>query len=218
MSKTKIIFIAVLTALCFGASFSISLLLRAPGQSAVDHKGPQDSTEAEDQKDEKALAAAAISALGPKEKVVEELTRELRQKIEEYRHKLAQFEKREKRLALATENLKKQASELDNLRIQLVAPLTRLKEAQAKLAQSRVMIKKEEEANLKKMAEIYAKMDAGEASKILVNIYDSGQESDAAIILHFMSQRSAAKLLAAISDKSLAARLCDRMKRIREAG
>ena len=217
MSKIKIILIAVLALIGFTIALVITVLVGGRGAASQRDAGQEALAGAGGVGSGSALPLA-VASLKPDEKVVEELARELRRKIDKYNRLLAQFEQREKRIRIAEEQLKRQAQELENLRIRLVAPLTSLKEAQASLAQSRVVIEQQEKENLKRMATVYEKMDAAAGSRILMGMCASGQEDDAAKILYYMSQRSAAKLLGEMSDEKLAAKLCEKMKRIKESG
>jgi len=152
----------------------------------------------------------------PPAEMLDELIKELRSRIDEYRDKDRQLEQREKRVRLAQESLKKQAKELEDLRMELVVPLTRLKEAKAELEQSRIRIAKAEEESLKRTATIYDKMDSESGSEILAQMCANKQEADAVKILQFMSERTAAKALAAMQDRSLAAKLSEMMKRVQQ--
>ncbi|MHC4571754.1 MAG: hypothetical protein ACYS0C_06730, partial [Planctomycetota bacterium] len=93
-----------------------------------------------------------------------------------------------------------------------------------KLLKSRVEIAKSEKANLLSIAAAYDKMDSASAGKILTNMSQmqdgSGSTTfdDAVKILHYMTERTKAKLLAELvtSEPKLAAVLCQRLKQIIE--
>jgi flagellar motility protein MotE (MotC chaperone) len=206
--KKKWIFLVGLALASFAGSFFISYKTAKPRAEEAG-KGPTTAPSGE---------TALGEPLGPKEKLLDDLARELRQKIQDFQRKEMRLGDQEKRIKIALEQLEKQAKELDNLRMQLVAPLARLKEAQAELDRNRVQVSLDEKTNLKRTAAIYEKMDATAGGKILESMCQNKQEDDAAKILVYMAERSAAKLLAEITDKTVVAKLCDRMKRIKEEG
>ena len=97
-----------------------------------------------------------------------------------------------------------------------------LKEQQNKLNKSRVIIAKAEQENLVTLAATYDKMSSDSASKILINMtkMPAGRESssldEAVKILHYMQERSRAKVLAELStsEPKLAALFCRKLKQI----
>ena len=114
--------------------------------------------------------------------------------------------------------LKEQARELEQLRIQLVAPLNELKKAQQRLRQSRIRITKQELANLKRIAQFNEKKDPATAAETLVVMCKNKQYDDAVKILYLMSERSAGKVLSEMTDRELEAQLYQRMKLIEPEG
>lgn len=215
MNLKKILVLAALAAVSFGGSMVASMLW-----------GPKPKVEVvADANTPAAQPAATITAglvggegkLTPKETQLDELIREVRQKLVEVRQHEQSLEEREGRLELAQETLRKQAKDMENLRMSLLAPLQGLKEEQASLEKARLRITLEEKANLKKAASIYEKMDPSAGSKILAGMCQS-QLDDAVKILHYMSERSAAKMMAEFPDKSVAAKVTERLKQIRDEG
>ena len=208
--KLVIIVMAGLGVISFAVSFTLSTLLGGP---------PQPASAGQSDKPQQAGALGQLPGIGsasvlPKAKQLDELIKEVRLRIDEYRRREKQLEKREKRLHLAEELLKNQAKELEALRVELVAPLTGLKEIKEELDQTRILISRQEEANLKRTAGVYEKMDSASGSAILVQMCANKQETDAVKILRYMSERAAAKVLAEMPDKSLAAKLSEMMKRV----
>ena len=53
-------------------------------------------------------------------------------------------------------------------------------------------------------------------SRILEGMCTNKQEADAVKILFYMQERSVAKVLAEMTDKNMAARLCEQLKRVKE--
>ena len=153
------------------------------------------------------------------------LVYEVREKTEEYDSKLQGLEVREQRLQIARNLIKKDIEELNNLRVELTLIITSLKEKQAKLKARLIEINKVEKNNLMTIAATYDKMDVTSAGKILTNMSEIekgefGESSfdDAVKILHYMTERTKAKLLAELvtSEPKLAAALCRRLKQVVE--
>jgi len=176
-------------------------------------------------------AISAVGAAGSEmkkamtEKRLKSLVYEVREKIQEYHGKLQGLEVREQRLQRAHNLIKKDIEELNNLRIELASTVASLKSEHDKLLKSRVEIAKAEKNNLTTIAAAYDKMDSASASKILTNMTQmqkvgvGGSSLDDAVkILHYMTERTKAKLLADLvtSEPSLAALLCQKLKQIIE--
>jgi uncharacterized membrane protein YfbV (UPF0208 family) len=162
------------------------------------------------------------------ERQLKELIFDVREKMQEYDQKLQSLEKREQRIRIAQDVLRKDIEKLDNLRVELSSAVVSLKNERDRLQKSRIDINKSEKANLMSIAATYDKMDSTSASQILINMC-SGQLSkagggiyngmdDAVKILHYMTERTKAKLLAELvtSEPKLAAVLCQRLKEVVE--
>lgn len=214
MSKgtLRLAVIGGLLVVSFAISAGISWLTRkpAPAEHAKAAAGSAESAAPE------AVAAAPSERLRPQEVQLEDLIKEMRDKLASLRRREEQVERRERQLDMAHEALRKDAQDLEALRLSLVSPLARLKEAKTELEQTRVLVTRGEAENIKKTALVYEKMDPASSSRILTEMASSSQEADAARILHYMSERAAAKCLSEIADKKLAARLSDHLKRIKE--
>lgn len=156
--------------------------------------------------------------IAPRELQLNELVKELQFERQRLRTKAEELAKREKQIEMVMEDLNRSAEELETLRLKLLGPLNGLKEARVELEQTRVRIRLEEMANLKKMAKSYDVMDADGGGKILAEMCSGGQEDDAVKLLYYMKERSAAKILSALTDQALAARLTEKLKRITKEG
>jgi hypothetical protein len=196
-------------------------------------------------KSESALAQPEIraigaldSASGPMKKAMTEqqlknLVQDIREKMREYNNRLQGITVRERRLQVAQDVLKKDIENLDNLQIELASTIAKLKSERDELLKSRLEIDRTEKANLVSIAATYDKMDVMGAGKILTNMCATGSPDemqgveagkagssydDAVKILHYMTERTKAKLLAelATSEPALAAGLCQRLKQIVE--
>jgi hypothetical protein len=165
-----------------------------------------------------------------KERQLKGLIYEVREKMREYDNKLQSLEVREQRLQTAHDIIKKDIEELNNLRVELVSIVAGLKTEREKLLKSRVQIAEAEKSNLISMAATYDKMDPVSAGKILTNMCATARMKngefgergtsldDAVRILHYMTERTKAKLLAELvtSEPKLSAILCQRLKQIAE--
>jgi hypothetical protein len=206
MSKKKIIIVAALAvgsfALAMGASFLLSAgpPKKAPSQQA----GGPDANEAPPVK------------LSLQERDLDELVRNLRQRIADCRAQTQQLNEREKQIRIVQDQLTRQAQELEDLRIKAATALAALRQEKAAMEAERVKIEVEDRTNLKKTAAIYEKMDPIAGGKILSDMCGQNNEDAVVRIIYYMSERGAAKTIESFEDKKLAARLCDKIKRVRE--
>ena len=163
------------------------------------------------------------------EKQLKNLVHDVREKIQEYDNKLLALKVREQRLQMAQDELKKDIEKLGTLQIELASIIANLKSERDKLMKSRLEIAQLEKANLLSIAATYDKMDVSGASKILTNMCagidlskmqdsEGGSFDDAVKILHYMTERTTAKVLAELvnTEPKLAALLCQRLKQITE--
>jgi len=178
------------------------------------------------------------AASGPMTKAMTEqqlknLVLDVREKMQEYNNRLQALGVRERRLQLTQDVLKKDIENLNSLRIELASTIANLKSERDKLLKSRLEIDQTEKINFVSIAAAYDKMDVTGASKIMTNMCAAQDTSeiqttgtgnvsssfdDAVKILHYMTERTKAKLLAelATSEPALAAALCQRLKQIVE--
>ncbi len=181
-------------------------------------------------------AADGASGAGKRamtEHQLKNLVQDVREKMLEYDDRLQVLATREQRLQLAQNVLKEDIEKLNNLRIEVASTIANLKSERDKLLKSRLEIDRMEQANLVTLAASYDKMDVTGASKILTNMCKTGDSNemggailvkagasydDAVKILHYMTERTKAKLLAELanSEPALAAGLCRRLKQIVE--
>jgi flagellar motility protein MotE (MotC chaperone) len=210
-SKKMMIILAVAAALCFGGGLAASYMFKKKSPDLAHGKATTAPTTAPS-------SAAEKLALTGSQSQLEDLIKEVRLKVQDCKRRELQLNEREKRVAMSEELLKKETQQLENLRIGLVAPLTNLKQEMAKLDKSRIKVTQDEIDNIKHTAIIYEKMDPASGAKIIESMCNGPLVEDAARILYFMSERSAAKLLGELTDKAMASNLCDRMKRIRQEG
>ena len=231
MSKKRIIMIAAVGLVSFAGAFVFAWLTKsAPASQSGDSNEPTLGISKSDSGLElpQPEAGTEVMKTAMTEKQLKNLVYEVREKIQEYNDKLRNLELREQRLQMAQDTLKEDIKDLNNLQLELASIVTGLKSERDKLLQSRVEIAKAEKANLESIAATYDKMDASSAGKILSsmcsNQIQSGTGSvgssfdDAVKILHYMTERTKAKVLAELvtSEPKLAALICHRLKQIAE--
>jgi hypothetical protein len=238
VSKKQMIMMAAVGLVGFAGSFVFALLTRPITASQADELNQQtplsQETELKLPLENGVMPTGDAGSSEMKrvmtEKQLKSLIFEVREKIREYDSKLDALEARERRLQVTQDTLEKDTNELNNLRIELATIVVSLQERWEKLVKTRVRIDQDEKLNLTSIAATYDKMDAASASKILINMCaDSqiqegsfkkrdGSFDDAVKILHYMSERTKAKLLAelVITEPKLAAALCQRLKKITE--
>ena len=212
MSRKKLIIaVSVLAIASFTVAFLVTSMMSESGAPAPAASG--------DEKDNAQTAALAKAEhLLPRGQQLEDLIRTVGQKIAEVDRRDRQLDEREKRLAVAQEALRKDAQALDSMRVQLASPLLRLKEMKAEIDNSRVIIRKTEAVNLKRMAKVYEKMPSEEGGKILAGMCRNNQIDDAAKILHLMSEKGAAKIFSAIPDEKINSELFNKLKAMSTEG
>ncbi len=205
MSKKKIIIVAALAVVSFAIAMGSSYLLSpGPQKKATAQQAAADANEAPPVK------------LSLQERDLDELVRNLRQRIADCRAQTQQLNEREKQTRIVQDQLASQAQELEDLRVKAATALAALRQEKATMEAERVKIEAEDRTNLKKTAAIYEKMDAAAGGKILTDMCSQNNEDAVVRILYYMSERSAAKTIESFEDRKLAARLCDKIKRVRE--
>jgi hypothetical protein len=242
MSKKFIVITAAVGLVSFAGAF-VFAWLTGPSQVSMPDESEQAALaggESEQGPGQTRTSTAGIftAASGPMTKAMTEqqlktLVMDLRQKMQEYSDRLLALGVRERRLQLTQDMLKKDIENLNTLRIELASTIVNLKNERDRLQKSRLEIDRTEKTNLISIAATYDKMDVSGASKIMTNLcaaqdtseiqaieagHTAGSFDDAVKILHYMTERTKAKLLAelAASEPALAAALCKRLKRIVE--
>lgn len=242
MSKKFIIITAAAGLVSFAGAF-VFAWLAGPSQVSVPEQSEQPvlaGSESEPEPMQIRTNTESMPAVtsGPMTKALTEqqlknLVLDVRQKMQEYNDRLEALGVRERRLQLTQDMLKKDIEDLNTLRIELASAVANLKTEREKLLKSKLEIDQIEKSNLVSIAATYDKMDVTGASKIITNMCAMqyagevqsvgagrtiGNFDDAVKILHYMSERTKAKLLAELADSQpdLAAALCKRLKQIVE--
>lgn len=239
MSKKMIIITAAAGLVSFAGAFIFAWLTQ-PSQVSLPDESEQPVLAGNESEPGLGRSQAVVAASVPMTKAMTEqqlknLVQDVRQKIQEYNDKLQTLGIREQRLQLAQGVLKEDIENLENLRIELASIIANLKSERDELLKSRLEIDRSEKTNLVLLAASYDKMNVTGASKIITNLcaaqnpkeiqaieagHTTGSFDDAVKILHYMTERTKANLLAELanSEPSLAAALCKRLKQIVEEG
>ena len=222
--KLKIIILAVIAITSFGASYFLSPRLGgsggAPPATKDQTKAPEAGAAIPLVPIEPASAQAVTIAM--KRQELQTLITELRLKLDNCRTKEKELAESEKRNKIAEEVLKKQAQELEKLRLGLIPALQRYQEIKKEAETSQIRITVEEDKNIKLLAGRYDAMDSDGAAKILTDLWTGSQQDLAVKILYYMQARSAAKVLAAVSASKtkgaaeLAARLSEKFQTVQK--
>jgi len=235
MSKKRLIIVAGAGLISFAGAFVFAWLTKPASVSPSDKSNKFASYNFVDNP---LLPQPRVGTMSPEdsriknaltEKRLKNLVFEVREKIREYDEKLQVLEMQGQRLQITRDALKKDIEVLNNLQIELASTIASLKEQRNQLLKTRVDITKEEKANLVSIAATYDKMEASSASKILTSMCTQKIKSadveevnrgfnDAIKILHYMQERTKAKVLAELvsSEPQLASLLCQRLKQISE--
>ncbi len=162
------------------------------------------------------------------ERQLKGLVCEVQERIQQYNSKLKDIKLREQRLQMAQDTLKKDAENFDNMRVELASIVATLKNKRNELLKTRLEINQAEKTNLISIAATYDKMDAASAGSILRSMCVSESQGkiitegegldDAVKILHYMTERTKAKVLAELvtAEPKLAAVFCQKLKQIVE--
>lgn len=214
MNKKRIIVLAGLGVVSFALTMGLGWMWRLMAGEQAPPPPPEVGAH------EAQLAALDNGALGelrPKEELLDDLIAQMKKQRAEYDRKLLALEERERRIKMSEANLTKQAEELEKLRLETIPRLRKLVEAKERLEADRVDFGQEEWENIKKIAQIYEKMDPAEAAKTIENMCTNGQQEDAGKILYMMGSK-AGRVLENISDQNISRQLTLILVRLRKQG
>jgi flagellar motility protein MotE (MotC chaperone) len=235
----RFIIIAAAAGLVSFAALFVAGWLSGPKPAAgATGAGPAQTAEQANATARTAPAALALTATltaddgaatrGMTEQQLKELIYEIREKIQEYDRKLQDLNKEKARMQTAQQMVKKDIDTLNNLRVDLAAGVANLKSERDLLLKTRTEVEQVEKTNLVAIAAAYDKMDPGRAGEILKSMVQgqtpnatAGKNAggdDAVKILHFMQERTKAKVLAelAATEPALAATLSQKLKQVTE--
>ena len=209
--KKLMIVMGVLGVVTFAAAFVLTQMLRPAAEPEI---SPREASREEARR--MAVTGLESMQLGLRESKLENLINDLNRQKTELRLRNRAMDERERRIKLASGQLAEASRELESMRLQLAAPLVRLKGLKKSLEATRLIITREETVNLKGIAKTYEAMATDSSSKAFEAMCKGNQMKDAAKILQFMSDRGRAKLLSSMPDQALTAQLLDMMKTIRQ--
>ena len=128
------------------------------------------------------------------------------------------LELKEQRVQTSLEEMYKNIEHMEDLRVKLASTATSIKQQKKALEAALVRIDGIEKKNVQKTASIYDKMKPKSASDIIINLSKTNQLDYAVKIAYYMTERTAANLLAEISksEPSLAAVISDKLRHIEE--
>jgi len=238
VSKKRIIIMAAAGLVSFGGALVIGWLTGS-GQGIEPNQATITGQESKLKPAQASIGIPSFTGTGETatktatmERQLQDFIIDVREKMREYNSKLQSLQTREQRLQMTQDVLKKDINDLNNLRTEVSSMIARLKEERDKLLKTRLEISQAEKGNLTTVAAAYDKMDATSASKILASMCTGGVTQkqdgqvrlwatgfdDAVKILHYMGERTKAKLLAELvnTEPKLAAALCERLKQINE--
>ena len=209
--KKLLIVMIALGLVSFGGAFVLTQMLQGPPETAG---SAETGGSAED---DSALAGGADrEQLSGREVDLEKLIDDLQREKEELDQRLRALDEREQRITIAADQIKKASLELESMRVQLAAPLVRLKGLIQNLEDTRVLIPKEQVARLQDNAKTLAAMTAERSAGIITSMCAGERMDDAARVLWFVPDRDRAKLLGAMTDEKVTADLLDIVKKIRQ--
>lgn len=176
--------------------------------------------------DETSPPAALHPTYAPGVEETVRLASSLRDRAALVREREDQLATRHRQLELVIEHIRSERTAIDDLRGQLEAALKGAEDHMSEVQRQRAEldIKQQnidgrvtemqghEKDNIKKMASMYDSMAAESAAKIIQHMADGGTMDTAVKLLSSMKERQAAKVLAEMSDPSLAAQLSERLK------
>lgn len=234
MSKKLIIIAAAGGLISFGGMFVLAWLTK-PAPPEPEDKSKQSTSPGQDADlgfPRQLIGAAQSTKPGNTalkksmtEQRLKDLVYEVRQKMQEYDNKLRGLEAREQRLRIAQDTLKGDIQTLNDLRTELASTVSAIKSERDKLNKTRIEIAQSEKANLTTIAAAYDKMDPTSASQIMINMVKgktqttTGDDADDAVkILHYMTERTKAKVLAELvtAEPELAASFSQKLKHVAE--
>jgi len=169
-------------------------------------KNDSSAKEAEEQKKTKD-AVRALKGFSPEE--IRKYQQELRQRIELFEKKVELLGKKEKEIETFEADVENRKSEIMAMRQKLYELLMLVSKARINLDRDLIVFDESERKNLKRIADIYASMEALKAAEVLSKLnHDTGAK-----VLTGMPSKKSAKILSEI-DPTGAAEISEKMKRL----
>jgi flagellar motility protein MotE (MotC chaperone) len=228
MTKSQLIILVLAGTVSFVGSFGTtwickgkeSAMTSAIAQSTESYATTQGSTPEINSDHARIVAGSQSLSKAMTQKQLNSLIYDIREKMKELHRREKDLTNQEKRIETARDTLQQDIDNLNNLRVELTTTFAGLKSQEDNLKKTMIEIKDIEKTNMQRIASTYDKMDVTQASKIIINMAAGNQLNDAVIILHYMTERTAGKLLGEIGNTQaeLAAVLCQHLKRVKENG
>ncbi len=230
MNKKMLMITALVSVVALGGTFAISFMVSKKFNTLKEELAKQQATEEKpvtpqarllkemtDVTEEKPITMA----LG--EDQLQNLIREVRDKIHTYNTRLIELRKSEERLQSAQRSLRDDIDELTGLQTELASTVAELKRQKVLLKQTRIEIAKSEKDNLEKIAAAYDKMKPAGAAEIFTNMTKLETSETRGLeevikIMNYMTDRTKAKVLESLvsTQPQLAAVLSTELKRVKE--
>ena len=225
MKKIHIIIAAVAGLVCFGGSFFVTRLLRKPVPVIPEIAETQQESQLSGFDGNFQVAMASTSSASQEDakfknmqiRQLQNLVYDIRERMKEHRQKENGLSLEEERIQTAKNNLQADIERLEKLRVELTASLSALKREQENLKTSKMEITKIERTNMQLIAGKYDKMKPEQSCPIVTQMIANRQLKDVVMILYYMDDKTAAKLLGSLEPK-IAAVLLDSLKRVTESG
>jgi flagellar motility protein MotE (MotC chaperone) len=222
----KILIMAGAGLISFGGTFGVTKMLKGPAPAAATET-PETETPTEGAalpKEDKVPELKITEnpgeemSRGMTEKQMQGLIFDVREKQKEYKSKDKQLAEQEERIRVAREGLQEDITRLSQLQAQLTLVYEKIRKQEASLQARQLDISETERANMQKLAQTYDKMDATQASKVLISMATNQQLPDAVKILYYMSERTSAKVLGEIASTKpdVASVMSLELKRVRD--
>ncbi|MBN1556146.1 MAG: hypothetical protein JXA11_15505 [Phycisphaerae bacterium] len=141
------------------------------------------------------MANASGAAMSPKEQQLDDLIREVRAKLKELERRERRLVEREKRLSTASDQLKAQIKNLNDLKVELASAIGPLRAERQKMKQYRALITSQEVANVEAAAKMWEKMEPSNAARLLVEMWQTRQEQAATKIFRVLSDKAKAAIM-----------------------
>lgn len=225
MKKIHIIIAVVAGLVCFGGSFFATRLLKKPAPVIPEIAETQQESQRSAFDGNFQVAMTSTSSVPQEDanfknmqiRQLQNLVYDIRERMKEHRQKENNLSLEEERIQTAKNNLQADIERLEKLRVELTASLSALKREQENLKTSKMEITKIERTNMQLIAGKYDKMKPEQSCPIVTQMIANRQLKDVVMILYYMDDKTAAKLLGSLEPK-IAAVLLDRLKRVTESG
>ena len=232
----NIIILGLVATLLFGVSAGLSMYLKNPAfftgetEHAKAEKKAAAKTKAKTEEHEEQRPAIRPQPLPGSEEMAK-VSNQYAEQMAALREREARLDRRQSQIDVVMQDVRAERQTLDGIRTQVgnelkllaqkVTELEQLRQTGAKtVADAKAKVAEVEDGerkNMDRMASMYDSMPAENAAKIIQQMADMGKMDTAVRLLSQMKERQAAKVLAEISDPTLAAQLLDKMRTLRRS-